>query len=495
MIQKHTKKINIGIAILAVLLIFALAMVPAQGATKSSKAKTGWKKSGSYTYYYYKSGKCYKNRFATIKGSKYFFDEKGRLVKGHFSHEDNYYYSDASSGKVKTTAGFVKYDGNRYYVTKGGTIYTGHTLKLKGKRYKAYATGRLGTGVFKYGTVSRFYADSNGVVKTTPGFVNYNGDSYYVNSEGKIEWGHTFKVSGYTYKAYATGRLGKGIFKYGSNYYYGDSNCRVKTTKGWISYDGKRYYAASGGKIYQDQFITVSGDRYYVSSTGAIRTGSFKVDGKKYKTTSTGRIIELNTGKVIGIDVSYFQYKINWKKVKASGVKFAIIRCGYRGSTDGELCTDSTFMRNIKGAKAAGIDVGVYFFTTAINAKEGKEEADYCIKQIKKSGVKVTYPVVIDTENLPGRASSSRLSKTNRTKAVQAFCKQVKAKGYTPMIYASTSWLNNQLNMSKLSDYYVWVAQYYKKVTYGGSYKCWQYTSSGKVNGISTRVDMDYWYY
>ena len=63
------------------------------------------------------------------------------------------------------------------------------------------------------------------------------------------------------------------------------------------------------------------------------------------------------------------------------------------------------------------------------------------------------------------------------------------------MIYASTSWLNNQLNMSKLSGYYVWVAQYYKKVTYGGSYKCWQYTSSGKVNGISTRVDMDYWYY
>ena len=100
MIQKHTKKINIGIAILAVLLIFALAMVPAQGETK--KSKTGWKKSGSYTYYYYKNGKYYKNRFATIKGSKYFFDEKGRLVKGHFSHEDNYYYSDASSGKVKT---------------------------------------------------------------------------------------------------------------------------------------------------------------------------------------------------------------------------------------------------------------------------------------------------------------------------------------------------------------------------------------------------------
>ena len=132
MIQKHTKKINIGIAILAVLLIFALAMVPAQGATKSSKAKTGWKKSGSYTYYYYKSGKCYKDRFVTIKGSKYFFDEKGHLVKGHFSHDKKYYYSDTSSGKVKTTAGFVKYDGNRYYVTTGGTIYSGHTLKLNG---------------------------------------------------------------------------------------------------------------------------------------------------------------------------------------------------------------------------------------------------------------------------------------------------------------------------------------------------------------------------
>lgn len=82
MIQKHTKKINIGIAILAVLLIFALAMVPAQGATK--KSKTGWKKSGSYTYYYYKSGKYYKNRFATIKGSKYFLMRKVALLKDIF---------------------------------------------------------------------------------------------------------------------------------------------------------------------------------------------------------------------------------------------------------------------------------------------------------------------------------------------------------------------------------------------------------------------------
>lgn len=499
MIQKHTQKLIkthvIGILILTVLLC-TLSLIPAQAATKTSTVP-GWKTSGSSKYYYYAKGKYYKDRFATISGSKYYFDENGRLVKGYFSHDGSYYYSSTGSGKMKTSAGFVTWKGNKYYVKKGGKIHTGSTLKLNGKRYKAYSTGRIGTGVFLYGTVSRFYADQSGVVKTTPGFVNWNGNRYYVNSSGKVEWGHTFKVSGYTYKAYSTGRLGKGIFKYGSYYYYGDSTyCRVKTTPGFVNYGGKRYYVSSGGKIYQNRFITVSGDQYYASATGAIQTGTFQVSGKTYKTTSTGRIITQNTGKAQGIDVSYFQYSINWTKVKASGVKFAIIRCGYRGSSNGKLYLDSTFMKNIKGAKAAGLDVGVYFFTEAINAKEGKEEADFCIDQIKKSGVKVTYPVVIDTENLSGaRASSGRLSKAKRTEAVGAFCKEVQAKGYTPMIYASTSWLNNQLTMSKLSNYYVWVAQYYTKVTYGGSYKCWQYSNSGRVSGISTRVDMDYWYY
>ena len=495
MYQKLSHRNMLAALFIAAVLIFGIAAIPSHAATST---KTGWKTSGSSKYYYYKSGKYYKNCFATIDGSKYFFNEKGKLTKGCFTYKGYYYYAGTTSGKVKTTAGFVTYKSNKYYVQDGGKIYTSHTLKLNGKQYKAYSNGRIGTGVFKYGTVAHFYADKNGVVRTKAGFITYGGKRYYITSggKGKLQVNSLFKVSGYTYKAYTDGHLATGVFKVGSYYYYASpSNYRIKTTKGFITYNKKRYYVASGGKIYTSKFFTVDGDKYYASATGAIKTGTFKVSGQSYTTVSNGRITNLSTGKVQGIDVSYFQYSINWNKVKASGVKFAIIRCGYRGSSNGKLYTDSTFMNNIKKAKAAGIQVGVYFFTEAINSTEGKEEADYCIKLIKKAGIDVSYPIVIDTENLSGaRASSARLSKKNRTAAIKGFCDRVKSQGYTPMIYASTSWLNNQLDMSKLSNYHVWVAQYYSKVTYGGTYKCWQYSSSGKVNGISTRVDMDYWY-
>ena len=152
---------------------------------------------------------------------------------------------------------------------------------------------------------------------------------------------------------------------------------------------------------------------------------------------------------------------------------------------------DSNFVTNIKGAIAAGIKVGVYYFTQAINNSEALEEAIYTINKIR--GYNISMPVVIDTESTPN-GRHNKISVATRTSVIKTFCDRIQAAGYTPMIYASTSWLNNQLNMSALSNYLVWVAQYYYKVTYEGAYSCWQYTSSGKVNGISGNVDMDYWY-
>ena len=197
-----------------------------------------------------------------------------------------------------------------------------------------------------------------------------------------------------------------------------------------------------------------------------------------------------------GIDVSYAQGSINWSKVaKDSKVDFAIIRLGYRGRSNGALTLDSWYKTNIKGANNNGIPAGVYFFTQAKTYAEGKAEADFVIDNIQ--GYKITLPIVIDTEasgasNNSGRAD--KLTKAQRTQAVKGFCDEIRARGYEPMIYASTSWLNNKLDMSQLSNNKVWVAQYYTTVTYGGSYVCWQYTSSGSVSGISGRVDMNYWY-
>ena len=211
------------------------------------------------------------------------------------------------------------------------------------------------------------------------------------------------------------------------------------------------------------------------------------------------------TDHYLMIDVSEFQSSIDFAKVKADGIKAVIVRCGGRGGESGKIYEDTKFMEYIKGAHAVGLPVGIYFLTAAINAQEGKEEAEYTISQWKKAGVPISYPICIDTEDIKwknkdgstgyGRANSNKLSTAKRTEAVKAFGEECKRQGYSSMIYASTSWLNNQLDMSQLSFMDVWCAQYYKECQYKGKYIIWQYTSEGKVNGVkggtNDDVDMD----
>lgn len=190
------------------------------------------------------------------------------------------------------------------------------------------------------------------------------------------------------------------------------------------------------------------------------------------------------------IDVSEFQGDIKWNSVKNSGINAAIIRVGGRFGASGRLYEDCKATANIKNAIANGIKIGVYFFTQAINTKEAEEEAKWTINYIKPYAKHITLPVVIDTEWLSGGRHNT-LSAKERKNVCKAFCEVVKKAGYIPMIYGSTSWLNNDLRMSELTDYEVWVAQYHTSCEYKGKYSIWQYTSSGRVNGISGNVDMN----
>lgn len=203
------------------------------------------------------------------------------------------------------------------------------------------------------------------------------------------------------------------------------------------------------------------------------------------------------------IDVSYVQTSVDWAKVKADGVQGAIVRCGFRHGEGGALDEDDMFMSHIKGASAVGLPIGIYFFTEAVTASEGKEEAQYAIKLWQKSGLPIWYPIGIDSENVfwtnpdgskgKGRANSDILSKAKRTEAIKAFCEEIKAQGYTPMIYASLNWFDDCLDMSQL-PYDVWCAQYYSKCEYKGDVVMWQYTSEGKVSGIPKVVDLNHCY-
>lgn len=194
-----------------------------------------------------------------------------------------------------------------------------------------------------------------------------------------------------------------------------------------------------------------------------------------------------NTSGVLGIDVSKWNKEIDWEAVKEDGVKFVIIRCGYRGSKTGALVQDPYFVQNIEGATAAGLKVGVYFFTQAITEIEAVEEASMVLALTE--GYQLSMPVFIDTEGSGGRADS--LNVTERTAICKAFCDTIESSGGTAGIYASRNWYQTKLKDTTFDSYVKWLAEYRKEPLYKGKYDMWQYTSSGSVNGIEGRVDLN----
>lgn len=199
-----------------------------------------------------------------------------------------------------------------------------------------------------------------------------------------------------------------------------------------------------------------------------------------------------NYESVPGIDVSYYQKKIDWEKVKEDGIEFAIIRVGYRGYANGELVLDDRFKENIKGARDAGIEVGVYFFSQAKTTSEAVEEARFVVRHITGRGV--SYPVVFDMEPIPGAHRITSLTTTEKTEIADAFCQVIDRNGYEPMIYGNPTWLNNNIDLSYLTQYDIWLAHYTDITDYPYKYNIWQYTDRGKVKGIKGRVDLNIYF-
>ena len=196
----------------------------------------------------------------------------------------------------------------------------------------------------------------------------------------------------------------------------------------------------------------------------------------------------------VGIDVSKWNGDIDWDKVKNAGVEFAIIRAGYRGSSTGSLVEDPYFAANMKGARASGIPVGVYFFTQAVNEVEAVEEASAVLQLIRE--YQLDYPVFIDTEGAGGSGRADNLDAETRTLVCEAFCRTIENAGYHAGVYASRNWYNNRLHADRLdSQYCIWLAEYRSVPLYQGYYQLWQYTSKGKIDGISGNVDMNISYY
>lgn len=281
----------------------------------------------------------------------------------------------------------------------------------------------------------------------------------------------------------------------------GDTKTLLKDKNGNQLYckDGDTYREATTADYYtKDKFYrkkanveyrytgwqTIDGKRFFYDKNGTAVTGEQVIQGVKYTFNGDG---SLNTGTVMGIDISKHNGNIDWNAVKNSGVQYVILRCGYRGSASGVLVEDQKFRSNIQGATAAGLKVGIYFFSQAVNEVEAVEEASMTLSLIKN--YKITYPVYIDVESANGRADG--ISKAARTSVINAFCQTIRNSGYTPGLYANKNWLTEKINTGALGGCKIWLAQYVAAPTYGGRYEMWQYSSRGSIAGIKGNVDLN----
>lgn len=267
-------------------------------------------------------------------------------------------------------------------------------------------------------------------------------------------------------------------------------------------------------KAYDQMYGNVSEELHYANGMGAaLLKASYIVTKTKWAIygESTSAEFQHDSKNTTGsdiipvIDVSYHNGDIDWTKVKDAGVQGVMIRCGFRGRADGSLNTDVKFYENIKTAKATGLKVGVYFFSQAVSTAEGIGEADYAMDLIKNSGVKLDLPLAIDIEYYSSgsnRLKNAKLSKQAQTDVAAAFCSRVKSSGYTPMIYASSVFLVENLNGVSLAEqgYKIWMARYRyaaysdSSIFYNEPVMMWQCTSQAAVSGIDTAVDLNYWY-
>ncbi len=248
----------------------------------------------------------------------------------------------------------------------------------------------------------------------------------------------------------------------------------ARAVEGWVQVSGGRWrYRYSDGKYAEKCWLKINGAWYYFDSSG------YWVDDNTHE-----------SGSLKGIDVSAWQGKIDWQAVKNDGVQFAFVRIGH-----GEHVLDTYYSQNMKGAQEAGIPVGVYMYSTAKNEAEAIADAQFVIRNME--GYLVSYPVVIDLED----KSQDSLSKYQLGRIAKVFCDEVRAAGYTPMLYCNENWYKNRIDVSQITDVEKWIARWNVRYDTSIPRGIWQ-SGIGRVNGIpdipgqegKANVDVDFGY-
>lgn len=190
-----------------------------------------------------------------------------------------------------------------------------------------------------------------------------------------------------------------------------------------------------------------------------------------------------------GIDVSSHNQYIDWNSVKQDGIDFAMIRVGYRGAQEGILHEDAYFNTNMQAAIQNKIKVGAYFFSSAITEDEIDEEVNMVLNEIRN--YKIDMPIVFDMEEFEKGGRIDNLTQEQRTNLALRFCGKIKKAGYDPMIYGNMTWLYQNYDFEKISEYPIWLASYSSDCPMEDKFEMWQYSNIGQVNGIEGDVDIN----
>lgn len=397
------------------------------------------------------------------------------------------YYIDGSA-KIKEDAEFTLPDSSTLYIAEKASLRThvGSVFNLKGKllmapNSKFTVSGSLNvsksSGVTNYGS---FITTPSSVVELSAGFTSYIGSNTTFCGTTNIYKEGRFDNYGKATVATNSVMTVTGIVRsYENSYMVIDGKVQI-TLSGRMAAAGVTIVTGSlitSGTLTIEKTIDLRVDPKAVM--GRMRSGRYD----DYRFEPIAVVKDYIVGGIKGIDVSSWQGVIDWKKVADAGVKFAIIRSSCYDKVD------KMFEYNITEAKKAGIYVGVYHYCYALTEEEARTEAQLFLETVKP--YEIDLPLMFDFED----NSQDGLGKEKLTRIAQVFMGEIKDAGYYPMLYSYKYWLINNLDMDKLSEYEVAVAEWdVPESTYDGKYGVWQYSCTGLVSGINGDVDLDICY-